>query len=115
MLSDYFGCLTFPDAIAKASGNYTQQGLIVWPNLKFEKMAFQRREYGRNDKEIRLALKDPNRAVILQVNDGQHWVVAIRSNFFGGGYTVLDPWTGKKCNVLKVYRNITGAAYFSRK
>lgn len=115
MLSDYFGCLSYPDAIAKVKTNYTADGLILWSNLKFTKMAFVWRQYGRNDSLIRTSLKNPDTAVILQVNDGKHWVVALRPTVFGNDYVCLDPWTGKKCDVIKTYKNITGSAHFTRK
>jgi len=115
MLSDYFKCLAFPDAIAKVVTNYTADGLIIWEALKFSQMQFEKRIKGRPmDADIKAALKDPNRAIILQVDNGQHWVVGLSKNLFGSDYTVLDPWTGKKCNAEGVYHNITGAAIFKR-
>lgn len=117
MLSDYFKCLVYPDAIARKIKNYTRDGLIIWGNLEFEKMKFERREYGYVPKNIDAALAHPDTAVILQVNHGKHWVVAIRKSYLGlgSGYIAVDPWTGAKCDVFKVYKNITGAAYFRRK
>lgn len=117
MLTDYFGCRVFPDAIAKVKENYTPEGLILWYNLKFGCMKFEARERVRNDAAIQAALKDPKRAVILNVNDGKHWVLAVRRTYLGLGssYIVVDPWTGKQCDVIKVYKNITGAAYFVKK
>lgn len=117
MLSDYFGGRIFPDAIARTVSNYTPDGLILWTKLQFAKMKFDWRGYGRDDKKIQEYLKDPNKAVILQVNDGKHWVVATRRTppGPGSGHICVDPRTGKQCDVLKVYKNITGAAYFSKK
>ena len=115
MLSDYFGCLVYPDAIAKNVYNYTKDGLVIWEALKFAKMRFAQRVQGRpSDSLIQACLKDPDKAIILQVDNGQHWVVALSKNFFGNDYTVLDPWTGKKCNAMSVYKNITNAAIFQR-
>lgn len=112
MLSDYFGCYQSPLQIANNAHNYTPEGLIIWNNLSFSKMKFVWREYGRNDAKIQDSIKDPKKAVILQVSNGTHWVVAISKNLIGGDYTVLDPWTGKKCNALATYHNITGSAHF---
>lgn len=114
MLSDYFKCYVSPDLIAGNPTNYTPGGLIIWNALNFTKMRFKWRSYGRNDDLIKACLKDPNRSIMLEVNHGQHWVVAISKNLIGNDYTVLDPWTGKKCNVLATYHNITGAAEFVR-
>lgn len=115
MLSDYFGSLAYPDAIAKVISNYTPEGLILWTKLQFIKMSFAWREYGRNDQLIKESLKDPNKAVILQVDDGKHWLVALRPTLLGNDYVCLDPWTGLKCNAIATYKNITGSAHFVRK
>ena len=115
MLSDYFNCFKTPAEIAINKDWYTQDGLIIWNKLNFTKMAFVERIYRRDDRTIQAALKDPNRAVILQVNNGQHWVVALRKTLFGNSYIVADPWDGTKCDVLKKYHDITGMAFFSRK
>lgn len=113
MLSSYFECYLTPLQLASNTNLYTKNGLIIWSRLKFDKMRFVKRERGRNDAGIRNALADPDDAVILEVDNHSHWVVAIRKS--GNDYVILDPWTGKKGKAIKDYRNITGAAYFSRK
>lgn len=114
ILSDFYDCYLSPPEIAHNVNNYTKEGLIIWQNLHFERMRFVRREYGRNDFNIQHALNAPTKAVILQVNNGQHWVVAVKKNW-SGDYTIIDPWDGKKKNCLASYKNITGAAYFEGK
>lgn len=115
MLSDYFGGFQVPIKIAHNVNFYTPEGFIKWLNLTFLSMKFERREYGENATNIQFALKDPDRAVILLVNDGQHWVVGMRKSLLGNDWIVADPWTGKKCAAKGVYHNVTGAAYFVRK
>ena len=115
MLSDYFNCFRSPLEIASNANNYTKDGLIIWKNLNFDKMKFEWREYGRNDAKIKAALLDPSQAVILEVNDKSHWVVAYSARWIKpNDYWIIDPWTGKRCTLLSRYRNITGAAYFER-
>jgi hypothetical protein len=114
MVSSYFNCYLPPDLIARHPNWYTLGGFIVWKNIQFQNMKFVWREYLRNDTRIKQALKDPKQAVLLEVNYGQHWVVAVSKNLFGNDYTVIDPWTGSRCNAVATYHNITGAAYFSR-
>lgn len=114
MLSDYFGSYKSPIEIAHNVANYTKDGLIVWKALSFKNMKFDKRTYGRDDNEIRAALKDPNRAVILEV-DNAHWVVGVKPTLLSRDYVVADPWYGDKCNLSKRYGKITGSAYFSRK
>lgn len=117
MLSDYFGCYRSPLEIAKNTANYTKAGLILWGNLNkfFSKMQFEWRAYGFDKKRIDESLKNKDKGVILQVDDGKHWVTALRPSFIGNSYIVLDPWDGTKVDVIKRYRNITGSAHFIRK
>lgn len=114
MLTDYFGAWASPVSIASHKDWYTADGLILWNKLALSAMSFEKREYGWNDFAICQAMSDPDRAVILNVNDGQHWVVALRKTIFSNDYVVLDPWTGKKALAFKDYHNINGAAYFKR-
>jgi ABC-type bacteriocin/lantibiotic exporter with double-glycine peptidase domain len=115
MLSDYFGHLVLPSQIASDVNFYTKDGLVIWKNLSFDKFKFVERTFGRDDARIKQALKDPNQAVIFNVNNGAHWVVGVRPTLIGNSYIVVDPWNGKKCDVIKTYKNITGCAYFARK
>lgn len=115
MLSDYFGGYVSPPELAHNVHNYTKDGLIIWESLKFPTMKFDARERKLNKERIALYLKDPNKAVILNVNGGAHWVVGLRKTLIGDSYVVLDPWGGVKVDVVKKYRNVVGAAYFSRK
>lgn len=114
MLSDYFGGYVAPDTIASNVHNYISD-LINWKTLDFKNFKFVWRAYQRDDVRIKDALKDPNKAVILNVNNGAHWVVALRPTLLGNSYIVADPLGGKKVDVIKAYKNITGAAYFARK
>jgi hypothetical protein len=115
MLSDYFGGLVLPPDIAKHKKFYTLDGLILWDKLVLPTMKFTNRFRLRDDILIKKALKDPNGAVILQVNNGSHWVVALRPTLWGNSYIVADPWSGDKCDVMSRYHNITGGAVFNRK
>ncbi len=112
MLTDYFGKLVSPPTIAGDPSKYTSDGLVLWNKMSFLVMKFVLREKGRKDKNILAAIKDPNMGVLLEVNKGQHWVVAVRQA--GESYIVADPWDGKDCDVIKKYFNITGASYFER-
>lgn len=130
MLSDYFGCYQDPGKIAHNANNYTKDGLILWNNLKFTHMEFVWRAYGKlgvghvsdyaDYLRIEAAMKDPNMAVLLQVDYGKHWVVGIRPpNVFErlihkGDYLVADPWTGQRDWAKATWNDITGAAYFER-
>ncbi len=112
MLSDYFKCFQNPADISKNFCKYDMDGRILWNTLSLAHMAFETRGYGRNDDFIKAALKDPNRAIILNVNGGAHWVVALRRTLFGNDFVCADPWTGKTCTAVGTYKNIVGYASF---
>lgn len=118
MLSDYFKDFKDPGFLAK-NLKFTSDSLVIWGSLPAVlPYGLERRIYSRNDFEIRTSLKDPNKAVILNVNDGAHWVVALKETFLPGlkrpHYVVLDPWDGKK-KTTRDFRNIVGSAHFIKK
>lgn len=120
MLSSYFGCYKSPVELASNVHNYTADGLVLWGNMKFDKMKFERRAFGTTESlmaEIKEALKDPERGVVIQVNNGAHWVLGYSTKMFTNDIAVADPWQfpGKVVSCLKVYKNITGAAFYRRK
>lgn len=111
MLTDYAGAWQRPDEIASHKDWFTKDGLVLWSKLSLPAITFEKRLYGKNDDEIMKSLKDPNKAVILQVQN-YHWVVCIGKNW-SGSYRIADPWTGKKANISKYNNEITGSAHFS--
>jgi hypothetical protein len=114
MMSSYFGCFYTPEEISRKYEWYTSDGLIIWDKLFFPCVKFMIRDYRYSPELVKKAIKDPKQAVLLQVNDGQHWVIGAKYNLFGR-LMAVDPWDGKLCDVLSKYRNITGAAYFKSK
>lgn len=114
MLSDYFGCFLDPKRLASEILKFTKDGLILWGSVtsKIPCMEFEKRLYKRDDAEIDLSLKDPKKAVILQV-ELYHWVVALRKLPLGV-YLIADPWTGT-VRLSTAYKNISGSAHFLKK
>jgi ABC-type bacteriocin/lantibiotic exporter with double-glycine peptidase domain len=110
-LSTYFGDNLNPAQVADKI-KYTKDGLILWQSCKFKNFEFWFREYGRKDTNIKNALADPNLAVLLEVANGSHWVVAT-GNYANKVFKIADPWFGDRSTTLR-YKNITGAAYFKR-
>lgn len=115
MLSDYFQCFQSPDKIAKVYAKYTLDGLIIWESLNLSRMAMEARIRVRDDQSIMRSIKDPLKAVILNVNNGAHWVTALSKTLLGNDYWVADPWLGKKVKACATYKNISGSAHFSLK
>ena len=114
MLSSYFNCFLSPGQIASRKEFYTKEGLIDWPKLSFSRMVFTERPRVRDDLKIMESVRSPDKGVLLNVNDGAHWVLAIRKTLFGNDYVVWDPWTGKKTTACGSYHNIVGSAHFKR-
>lgn len=115
-LSTYFGG-AFDPAEASRKIKYTKDGLVIWASCKFLKFGFWFRQYGRNDRDIKNALADPNVAVILNVAGGSHWVVASGKPSIismPNNYKIADPWLGDFSTMARYKGNITGAAYFRR-
>jgi len=117
MLSDYFKCYKSPSTLAKSASYYTtgvNGGLVIWSKMRFDKMRFTRRGYGENRADILEHLTSPDKAVILQVSNGAHWVTALRKAYLVDDYVILDPWDGKKKLAKKAYGNVSGYATFAR-
>lgn len=113
MLSSYFTPTLTPDQVCQHI-KYTPDGLIIWQSCDFEKFKFSGRYKGRTDQAIQQALKDTNRACILEVQSS-HWVVAVGKTLFGNAYKIADPWTGRYGTTNDYKNDITGFALFIRK
>lgn len=123
MLSDFFGEYLSPAQLASRLNLYTNSGLIIWTELNkiFSKFKFTWRQYGFNQALVDESLKNPAKAVILEVYQAnkvdKHWIVAARKTWLGLGsdYVGIDPLTGKKINVMAKYGRILGSAHFEKK
>jgi ABC-type bacteriocin/lantibiotic exporter with double-glycine peptidase domain len=113
MLSDYFYCYMRPDQIAAQTNWYTPQGLVIWGNLDFKHMEFVKRGFGWKTNEIEAAIKSPDMAILLEVNNA-HWVVAL-SKALLGAYRIADPFFGDKSTTKRYGNAITGYAIFKIK
>lgn len=118
MLSDYFtslgGKYRDPAELAKML-EFTQNGLVLWSSLKKAiGAAFEWRQYGFDSKRIDASLKDPKKAVMLEVplGGGKHWVVALSRIPMTNIYRIADPLTGTK-KFSTAYGKITGSAHLS--
>ena len=109
MVADYFGEYHDPVAMQGYQG-YTPEGLIIWESLKLKKMKFGKRLRKFDPAEIQVSLKDPKKAVILEV-ENRHWVVALNKLPFVNVYRIADPWTGT-IRLSTAYKYISGSAHF---
>jgi len=125
MLTDYFGCKQTPAQIALNKSNYSGDSNISWIGLDFPTFSFRWREgnlFSDANNKVSLDMVksymvkngkgEPDRAVLLEVANRSHWVVALWP--VGDDILAIDPWDGKTCKVFEKYHNITGAALFVR-
>lgn len=115
MVSDQFGSFQDPSQIAGNTSWFTDSGLIIWKNIEIQNVKFNWRWYIENDNQILLYLSDiENKAVILNVLSGKHWIKAMKQvkTRTGTDYLCADPWTGKTCFAKATYGNIVGSAQF---
>lgn len=98
---------SLPPKLAK-SLTFTPQGLLVWSSLSSIGLSRRERFYGQQDDKIRDAIKNPMTVCVLNVNHGNHWVLAYSRNWLGG-YNVIDPWDGKRKGTSG-FSDITGGA-----
>lgn len=102
-----------PDEIAHNAANYTPDGLILWWKLNIPGLRFLHRDVGFFPDRINEALKQKNRALLFEVKNGSHWVLATGRVAFSNDYIALDPWFGDEFHVLARYKNITKTSYFA--
>ena len=119
MISDYFKSFQKPSWFAKYA-SFTKDAKIFWNsidrldlNFKFE-YRYYADKHPNMFQKIDEALKDPNKAVVLEIRK-THWVAGL-SKWLLLGYRIADPWplpNGSKVFKQKSY--ISGCAVFKRK
>jgi len=113
MLSDYYNCFHTPAWMAD-NLRFTADAKLFWQSVS-EKLCFDFtwRGYSPDYVKIDAAIKDPETAVILEV-ENYHWVVALSKVPLTKIYRIADPWTGSK-GLSTRYRYISGYATFKTK
>jgi hypothetical protein len=78
--------------LAESKNCYTNGGLIIWQQLEtvFKHIKFRYRYYSFNAEIIDEALLNPATCVLLQVNNGKHWVSALAKS--KTGYKCSNPY-----------------------
>lgn len=94
---------------------FTNEGKIIWASASFENFAWYKRVYNRDEREIEVHIKNPRLAVILEVANRSHWVVATGYELLSKKIRIADPWTGDRASMDRYRNNITGASYFMKK
>lgn len=114
MMTGKFGNVISPHTLALYREYYTPQGLVIWGALKLPGIKFLRRIRSYSYNEILNDVKNPKRAVLLEVNGKTHWILADHKMLFRNDFVCADPWTGKACAAIGDHYNITGSAHFEK-
>lgn len=119
MLLSWWGVIITPGQMARMPGLFNYAGEILWGELERVtkgKLKFVQRigkpSWKRDDKAIRASiLGSPKTVVIIQVQNGRHWVAGLGVTPDKKDYIVADPIDGKRKQLFKTYSNITGSAH----
>ena len=115
-LCSYFGEEKTPGELARIKKLYTPSGLIIWNQVGniYKDVKFFWRYYQFDEKVADDALlKDPNKAIMFQVNNRTHWVSALKKN--PGSYVCSNPFPFPAQNKTYKHEWITGMAVLIRK
>ena len=123
MVAEEYGEPITPDKIAQ-SGWLDADGSINWTKINFKNFDFRWREgesskngWSRDDILIKNYLNEADKAVILNVNDGKHWILPIAWMPYDNDYLCIDPWTypSHTCMAIRDYKNIVGSVHLIAK
>lgn len=90
--------------------DYTKDALLIWESLKKVNLRLFYRFRTFDRKAIDSALKSPIQVVALNVDNGGHWVFALKAIPFTNSYWVHDPWSNSK----KIYSGVVGGAVLTK-
>lgn len=91
---------------------FDRQGRILWKETAFNGMEFVKRYYRKDLDIIEEYANDPDKVVIIAVNNDSHWLYVRKSD--QGDLTVVDPIDGQEYEGLPTGYWISGFATFNR-
>lgn len=113
-LATYFGRDIGVQGVIDLTG-FTPDGKLIWRSGLYPDFEFDRIVKGHDHEMIMEALADPDRAVILGINEAKHWVVATNYNEQNARYVVADPLGKNERDFLNQYDTVAYMAFFKRK
>jgi len=90
-------------------------GNVIWKSGNYPSFEYDKIIKGRDDEAIKQALNDPDRAVILGLNSGKHWVVACQYNTELNNFEIADPLGNTDRSYLGGNDIIDYMAFYKRK
>jgi len=111
MVSDLFVCYIDPGKLAQML-RFTPGARVYWESIGeiFPSIKFFWRFYTPDLRIIDEALKNPDKRLLLNIQKGKHWVLAIRRIPLTSTYQVADPWTGTR----RLISDAVGGAVLAR-
>jgi hypothetical protein len=112
-LGSYFGDKKTPADLADTL-RYTKSGLLIWKSIDevMKHTRFKWRFYTCDVNLINKALKDPDTAVLLNVDRGFHWVSLLGNSF--GMFKCSDPYPYPAKTRLYKKSDVVGGAILTR-
>lgn len=114
ILSTQFGDNFGPIGAMDMTG-FTEDGKVIFRSGNYPSFEFDKIIKGRDDEMIKEAIKDDDRAVILGLNGGAHWVVATLYMEDLKTFEIADPLTRQPSSQLPDRDEITYMAFYKRK
>lgn len=108
-----------PAYLAGKKDLFLKDARIIWDKLNqyLENFEYVGRFYKFDYDRVVEALKDPDQAVIIEVDNHEHWVAGNSYGRNQSGYflKVMDPWFGELNDPLKTWHSLDGFVLFRRK
>lgn len=115
MITDFFGNWCSPSWLAQ-NLSFTPSGMLVWSSLRKKTNIHLEERFlnvYREDKILE-GINDPNKASILEINYGWHFVLAVRKIPLTRHYVIIDPISGTKTTTLLRRYKVTGSALMAK-
>jgi len=113
-LSTYFGQDIGVQGVIDLTG-FMPNGHLIWRSGIYPDFEFEKIIKGCDQNLIIDALNDPDRAVILGLNNAKHWVTATGINAETGDLFIADPLGPNERDYLRENDVIDYMAFFKRK
>ena len=115
MITDFFGDWKDPKWMAD-NLEFTPGGLLIWSSLRAKTNIHLEEAFVGNYREDKIleGINDPNKASILEIHNGWHFVLAVKKLPFLKHYIIIDPISGTKTTTLLKGYQVTGSRLIAK-
>jgi len=107
-ISKFTGDYPYPDQLSRIL-KYDNRGILSY-NSDFSPLKYVGRFNYLSIATVEKYANSTDKAVILQINNGAHFVIANRVE--NSKIIIYDPWLGDECEVYSRYKKVTGMRLF---